>query len=150
MIYQAGPVDVDGWLEGWPDSEPEFPSCPGFRPDSSVNDWTLSRADSASCCPCSFAPSRATSVARCPTSCGEVLALVKRLTTDVPRLLLHLVGELAESLILHLSPRDEHPNQETDGDRANSEADRVFLCHAYRLPRLPFHLVSVRQCVAHA
>jgi hypothetical protein len=85
-----------------------------------------------------------------PNLVSEVPAMVKRLTTDVPRLLLDLIRELTDTLILHLSPRDEHSDQETDGDRANSEADRVLLCHAYRLPRLPFHLVGVRQGVAHA
>jgi hypothetical protein len=81
---------------------------------------------------------------------GEITALVKRLASDIPRLLLQLVRELAKPLVLHLSPWDEHPGQETDGDRANREADRVLLRHAYRLPRLPFHLTSVRQGIAQA
>jgi hypothetical protein len=85
-----------------------------------------------------------------PNILGKVPTLVKSLAADVSRLLLDLVRELAESLILHLSPGDEHPDQEADGDRANSEADRVLLCHAYCLPCLLFHLVSVRQGVAYA
>ena len=77
-------------------------------------------------------------------------ALIKRFASDNARLLFQLVRELAESLVLHVSAGDEHPGQETNGDRANRESDRILLCHAYRLPRLPFHLLSVRQGIAHA
>ena len=84
-----------------------------------------------------------------PNILGKVPTLVQSLPTDVSRMLLHLVRELTESLILHLSPRDEHTGQEPHGGRTDEESDRILLRDTHGLPRLVLDLICVRQHVTH-
>src|SRR5689334_6268162 len=76
---------------------------------------------------------------------SDLLAVLERLLPGLLGTLLDLVGELADALVLHARGRNEHAGEESDGDRADREAERVLLGHALGAPRLVLDLVAVRR-----
>src|SRR3954447_5386260 len=80
---------------------------------------------------------------------GHRLAAVERLLTRLLHLLGHLVGDLAELLVLDAGLREERADDEADRCSCDREPDRVFLGDT-DLRRAALHLLTVRDDAADA
>src|SRR4051812_33669501 len=80
---------------------------------------------------------------------GDLLAVLERLLAGLLGRLDHLVGELAELLVLDARGRDQQARDEPDGDGAQRQPDRILLGQPLGLTRLAVDLLAVGGRVGH-